>query len=271
MQIRQPKRLQRSPVARFRIDLEYDGSLFYGWQRQVGQVSVQEVVEQALTRLCGHPVTLFAAGRTDTGVHALGQVAHFDTGRVRPPSVLHRALNAITPPSVSITAVTPVADDFHARFSARGRSYLYRINDRRRDDQPVPLVFGRQERLYHERGRLDTDAMDVAARMLVGEHDCSAFRAASCTASTPVRRIYHSSVSRDQDDIAYTVIASGFLHHMVRNIVGSLLLVGQQLWTPDDFLRILRGRDRTLAGPTAPPHGLYLARVFYGEEEAWAG
>ncbi|MBF0124205.1 MAG: tRNA pseudouridine(38-40) synthase TruA [Magnetococcales bacterium] len=244
-------------MARFRLEMEYDGSCFHGWQRQVGHLSVQEALEQALSRLCGHSVTVIGAGRTDAGVHALGQVAHFDTHKVRPESAIQRAVNALTPAAVTVTQCTMVDERFHARFSACYREYLYRIGD-----PPWPAVFERCYRLHHP-GRLDDSKMAQAAAWLLGSHDFSAFRAAECQAKTAVRHVSRLELCRHGDEIRMVIGADGFLYHMVRNIVGSLLLVGQGRWSVEQFVRVAQAGNRQAAGPTAPPHGLYLVRVLY--------
>lgn len=244
-------------MTRFRLLLEYDGGGFCGWQRQSGPPSVQESLETALTRLCGHGVTVVGAGRTDTGVHALGQVAHFDTSRPRPVQELKKALNALTPRGIAILAVTEAEEGFHARFSARYREYLYRMNDRQ---EPPVLDL---DRVWHLHGRVDAAAMATAAAVLLGEHDFSAFRAAACQAKSPVKQVQRVEVSRTGDEIRLVIGANAFLHHMVRNITGSLVKVGRGEWSAADFQRILENRDRTKAGATAPPQGLYFVKVGY--------
>ncbi|MBF0152128.1 MAG: tRNA pseudouridine(38-40) synthase TruA [Magnetococcales bacterium] len=245
------------PTTRFRLDIEYVGEAFSGWQRQAFGITLQGVLEEALARLCGHAVTLVAAGRTDAGVHALGQVAHFDTSCPRPEKVLLRAINATTPPDLTVLRVTQVSNAFHARHAARHREYLYRLSDR---ETPSALDRGR---VWHHPATLDEKAMRRAARILLGTHDFSAFRAARCQAKTPVRTLSRMEIHRSNDEIRVILGADGFLHHMVRNIVGSLVLVGQGKRSIAWFENVLASRDRTLAGATAPPHGLYLNRVLY--------
>ncbi len=234
-------------TTRFRLDLEYAGESFHGWQRQALGTTVQGVVEEALTRLCGHPVTLIGAGRTDAGVHALGQVAHFDTSHPRPAAVLQRALNAITPPTVTILRVAAVSDSFHARYAARYREYLYRLSDR---ETPPALERGR---LWHLPLPLDVAAMRQGLHLLLGTHDFSAFRAAQCQAKTPVRTIRRAEIWRSGEEIRITLGANAFLHHMVRNVVGSAVLIGQGKRAPAWFAELLANRDRAQAGATAPP------------------
>ncbi|MBF0159086.1 MAG: tRNA pseudouridine(38-40) synthase TruA [Magnetococcales bacterium] len=250
-------------MTRFRLDMEYDGSCFHGWQRQSGQSSVQEALERALSRLFGHVVTVVGAGRTDAGVHALGQVAHFDTVRPRSEREIQRAVNALTPASVTVIGVSEVDERFHARFSACYREYLYRL-----DDRPWPSVFDRLYRLHCPTGRLDDERMTLSVHGLLGIHDFSAFRAAECQAKTAIRHVSRAELYRQGDEIRLVIGADGFLYHMVRNIVGSLLLVGQGRWSVDHFARVVQAGDRRAAGPTAPPHGLYLVRVLYQPEGA---
>ena len=244
-------------MPRFRIVLEYDGGGFSGWQRQPGQVTVQGVLEAALLRLCGHPISLVGAGRTDAGVHAAGQVAHFDTSRPRSPDVFVRALNANTPGGVTVLSAHAAPDHFHARYSATYREYAFRIFTR----PQAPTL--EQKRVWHHPGHLDPDAMGKATAQLLGTHDFSAFRAAACQAKNPVRTITRADVNPNGKEICIHLGANAFLQHMVRNVVGSLTLVGRGKWSPEKFQTVLFGRDRTLAGPTAPPWGLYLTRVCY--------
>ncbi|MEO5350947.1 MAG: tRNA pseudouridine(38-40) synthase TruA [Magnetococcus sp. YQC-3] len=249
-------------MKRFRLTLEYDGSGFQGWQRQRdGIVTVQGVLESALARLCGHEVTLLGAGRTDSGVHATGQVAHFDTVRPREPWVVLRALNVMTPEGVTVLAVEEVHERFHARFSAVYREYLYRILAGR---SAAPALDRR--RVWHHPRRLDVARMQEAANCLLGTHNFSAFRASYCQAKDPVRTLSRMEVKGVGDEIHVRVGADGFLQHMVRNIVGTLSMVGRGEWSPALVEEILVSQDRTKAGPTVPPWGLYLERVLYGGE-----
>ncbi|MBF0272286.1 MAG: tRNA pseudouridine(38-40) synthase TruA [Magnetococcales bacterium] len=248
-------------ATRYRLTLEYDGSRFSGWQRQApGVVTVQGVVEQALEQICGHPVLLVGAGRTDTGVHARGQVAHFDTLRPREAWVFPRALNVLTPPDVAVLEAEKVPEGFNARRAA-WREYCYRILRR-----SVPSALDRG-RVWHHPGRLDLEAMTEAAGFLVGRQDFSAFRAANCQSLTPVREVTLAECRSVGDEIHFVIRANAFLYHMVRNIVGSLVLTGRGKWTPQQFAQVLAGRDRTQAGPMAPAQGLYLMRVHYGDGE----
>ncbi|NGZ05190.1 MAG: tRNA pseudouridine(38-40) synthase TruA [Magnetococcales bacterium] len=247
------------PLLRYRLTLEYDGSRFAGWQRQArGVVTVQGVVEQALERMCGHPVLLVGAGRTDTGVHALGQVAHFDTAKPRTSQVFCRALNVLTPPDVTILEAEAVSNRFHARRAA-WREYLYRILNR---SAGAALDRGR---VWHHPGRLDLTAMQEAAQLLLGRQDFSAFRSANCQSLTPVREVIRAEMHIRGDEIHFVIRANAFLYHMVRNIVGSLVLVGRNKWSLEQFHTVLLGKDRRQAGPMAPAHGLYLQRVHYAD------
>lgn len=245
-------------MTRFKLALEYDGRGFVGWQRQANGVSVQEVLEEAVFRFCGERVTSHVAGRTDAGVHALGQVAHLDLERTAEAETVRDALNFhLKPHPVVVLRVEAVGPDFHARFSARDRAYLYRIVNRR-----APLAL--------ERGRawlvpvpLDLATMQAGAAQLVGRHDFSSFRAAECQAKSPVKTLDRLELAREGEALLVHARARSFLHHQVRNMVGSLKLVGEGKWTAADIRRVLDARDRRLAGPTAPPDGLYLVEVAY--------
>ena len=245
-------------MQRFRLTLEYDGTPFVGWQRQDNGLGVQEVVEDAIRHFSGEAASLFAAGRTDAGVHALGQVAHFDLARDASAETVRDALNFhLKAHPVSVLDAAPVPDDFHARFSAVERTYLYRIKNRR-----APLALD-QNRLWWVPVPLDAGAMHEAAKRLLGRHDFTTFRATLCQASSPVKTLDQLDVVRDGDDIAVHVRARSFLHHQVRNFVGTLKLVGEGKWTADDVSAALEARDRAAGGPTAPASGLYLVKVGY--------
>ena len=245
-------------MQRFRLTLEYDGTPFVGWQRQDNGLGVQEVVEDAIRHFSGEAASLFAAGRTDAGVHALGQVAHFDLARDASAETVRDALNYhLKSHPVSVLDAAPVPDDFHARFSAVERTYLYRIKNRR-----APLALD-QNRLWWVPVPLDVGAMHEAAKRLLGRHDFTTFRASLCQASSPVKTLDQLDVVRDGDDIAVHVRARSFLHHQVRNFVGTLKLVGEGKWTADDVGVALEARDRAAGGPTAPASGLYLVKVGY--------
>ncbi len=245
-------------MKRYRLTLEYDGSGFVGWQRQDSGFSVQAAVEGAFAKFCGHEVAIVAAGRTDSGVHAMGQVAHVDLERDWSTLKIRDALNwHLKPFGVQALEVSEAPPEFHARFSAVHRVYLYRICDRRA--RPV-LDKGR---VWHVERRLDVDAMRAGAAVLVGHHDFSSFRAKECQSKSPVKTLDRFDISRQGDEITAWVEARSFLHHQVRNMIGSLKLVGEGRWTPADIADALAARDRRAAGPTAPPDGLYLVRVDY--------
>ena len=249
-------------MVRFRMTVEYDGGEFRGWQRQrEGIVTVQGVLEAALERLSGHPVCVQGAGRTDSGVHATKQVAHFDTNRLREPWVYVRALNALTPAALTVLSVTPVDFRFHARHSVVYREYFYRILSR----SEAPALD--RLRLWHHPLPLNIPLMREAGRALLGTHDFSAFRASFCQAISPVRTLSRMDIEPVGAEIHIRVGANGFLQHMVRNIVGTLSLVGRGDWSPSMVQTILAGKDRTRAGPTAPPWGLYLDQIVYKGEE----
>ncbi len=245
-------------MSRYKVTIEYHGSGFVGWQRQKNGPSVQQAVEEAIYRFSGEAVNVFAAGRTDAGVHALGQVAHFDIERHSSPRTVRDAINFyLKPAKVVVVNAEAVPQDFHARFSARERSYLYRITNRR-----APLAL--------ERGRtwwvptpLDEALMADAARHLLGHHDFTSFRASNCQATSPVRTLDALDVFREGDEIHVRARARSFLHHQVRSMAGTLKLVGEGKWTADTVRTALEACDRSLAGPTAPAEGLYLTEVKY--------
>ena len=247
-------------MPRFALGVEYDGSNYAGWQQQRHAPSVQQALERALAQVAAHPVELVAAGRTDAGVHALEMVAHFDAHAARPLHAWVLGANANLADDVSVLWAHPVPDAFHARHDARSRRYLYRILDRR-----VRPALERR-RVCWVRQPLDVEAMHAAAQALVGHHDFSAFRAAECQSPTPLRRLTDVAVRRNGRHVEVHVRANAFLHHMVRNIAGSLILVGRGERSVDWLGQVLLGRDRTRAGPTAPPQGLYFAGAEYADE-----
>jgi tRNA pseudouridine38-40 synthase len=245
-------------MPRYKIIIEYDGQDFVGWQRQKNGLGVQQVVEEAITKFCGDVVTISAAGRTDSGVHALGQVASFDLKKSCDLSTLRDALNFHLKPScVSILAAEDVGDDFDARFSACQRIYSYRIINRR---PPLALDRGRA---WWVSVPLDASAMDEAAKVLVGHHDFTTFRAVHCQAESAEKTLDVLNVRREGDDIFIGAKARSFLHHQVRNIAGTLKLVGEGKWTKRDVEKALAARDRSKGGPTAPACGLCLIEVVY--------
>ena len=247
---------------RIALCLEYDGNAFEGWQSQKHGRTVQDVLESALSTIAGEPVRTVVAGRTDTGVHATVQVAHFDTAAVRQPSAWVRGVNANLPPSVAVRWAVEVDVGFNARFHAFERHYRYLLLN-----APVrPAVLSGRVGWFHV--PLDAVKMQQAAAMLVGKHDFTAFRAARCQGKTPVRHMHAASVSREGDMIVFDFCANGFLHHMVRNLVGALVRVGKGAESPAWIAEVLAGRDRALAAPTFPPDGLYLCGVAYSPH--WA-
>jgi tRNA pseudouridine38-40 synthase len=245
-------------MTRYRLVVEYDGTDFVGWQRQTNGPSVQEALERAAHAFCGEEVTAFGAGRTDAGVHALGQVAHMDIERETDAKTVRDALNAhLRPAPVAVLSAEAVADDFHARFSAIERAYLYRIANRR----PPPTLD--RDRVWHVAVALDADAMHDAAQALIGRHDFTSFRASLCQAKSPIKTLHAIEVARRGEEIEIRARARSFLHHQVRNIVGTLKLVGEGKWTRADVEAALAAKDRAAAGQTAPATGLYLTQVVY--------
>ncbi len=245
-------------MARYKLTLEYDGAGFVGWQRQENGLSVQQALEEAIEKFCGERVGATGAGRTDSGVHALGQVAHIDLAQPRAADELMAAVNHhLRPAAIAVVAADEVDDDFHARFSAVERRYRYRIVNRR---APPALDRGRA---WWVPVALDGEAMAAAARVLVGDHDFSTFRASGCQASSPHRTLDAFDVERHGDEIAITARSRSFLQHQVRNMVGSLKLVGEGKWSADDLAAALAARDRGAGGPAAPAEGLYLVGVRY--------
>lgn len=243
---------------RYRLTLEYDGGPFCGWQRQKNDLSIQQVLEEAIARFSGETPVTQAAGRTDAGVHALGQVVHFDLQRQWDSFRLREALNYhLKPHPVAVLTADEVPESFEARFSATARHYEYRIINRRA--RPA-LEAGR---VWHVAVPLDADAMHAAAQLIVGKHDFTTFRSAECQANSPLRTLDVFSVSRQAEMIVVIAKARSFLHHQVRSMVGSLKLVGENRWQPKDFRAALDARDRSRCGPMAPPDGLYLTAVDY--------
>jgi tRNA pseudouridine38-40 synthase len=245
-------------MPRYKLTIEYDGTPFVGWQVQDNGVSVQGVVTDAILAFAGERTVVAGAGRTDAGVHALGQVAHVDLAKDWDGDTVRDALNAhLRPHPIAVPAAERVAEDFDARFSAIRRHYLYRIVNRRADLALDALRAWRVPR------PLDTSAMHEAAQSLVGRHDFTTFRAAECQAKSPVKTLDRLEVARDGDEVRVTAVARSFLHHQVRSMVGSLVHVGEGKWSGADLAAALAARDRTACGQVAPPHGLYLVRVEY--------
>jgi tRNA pseudouridine38-40 synthase len=244
---------------RIAIGIEYDGTAYNGWQRQRTGLGVQERLEQAVAQVADEAVEVTCAGRTDTGVHASGQVAHFDTSAKRSERGWLLGTNTNLPDDICVTWVKPVDDDFHARFSATARRYRYCILNR----LVRSALYRRRAWWVHQ--ELDHRRMHDAAQALLGEHDFSAFRAAGCQASNPIREVTDIRVERDGDWVLLDITANAFLQHMVRNITGTLVAIGSGEEDVPWMARVLAGRDRTRAGMAAPPHGLTLVRVFYPE------
>lgn len=245
---------------RIALGIEYDGSPYCGWQSQTGVMTVQDTLQAALSGMANSPVSVMAAGRTDTGVHGLEQVVHFDTHAERPLQAWVRGVNVWLPSSVAVRWAHPVPDEFHARFSAQGRSYRY-------------LLLNREYRPALQTGKvgwfhlpLDLDAMQRAAQYLLGTHDFSAFRAAECQAKSPVKHLRQLDIRREGDMLIFDVSADAFLHHMVRNLVGCLVYVGKGKYPPEWIATVLEGRNRRFAAPTFAPDGLYLRRISYDEK-----
>jgi tRNA pseudouridine38-40 synthase len=245
-------------MPRYRLTLEYDGGPFVGWQRQDSGLGVQAVLEDSIRNLCGEDALVYGAGRTDSGVHATGQIAHVDITKEFTADKLRDALNYhVRPHPVAVIDAQIVGEDFHARFSATKRAYLYRILNRR----PQPVLD--DGRVWWVAVSLDAKAMHDAAQSLVGHHDFTTFRATGCQSDSPVKTLDRLDVSRYSDEIHLIVEARSCLHHQVRNFAGSLKLVGEGKWRRRDLERALAAKDRAAGGPTAPPDGLYLTRVDY--------
>lgn len=242
---------------RLAVGVEYDGSGFFGWQRQRQTPTVQACLEQALARVADHPVQVHCAGRTDTGVHARCQVVHFDTEAERDERSWVLGTNTALAPGITVLWVRPVSQDFHARFSARRRSYVYRILNR----WVRPAI--ERGRVAWVRQPLEAERMHEAAQRLLGEHDFSSFRAAGCQARSPIRTIHSASVVRRGHEISFEVEANAFVYHMVRNLAGALIKVGLGQQAPDWISELLSLRDRTAAGITAPAEGLYFQAPIY--------
>ena len=245
---------------RYKLTLEYDGMKACGWQRQVGSSSIQETLEKAVLSFSGHSASVLGAGRTDSGVHALGQVAHVDFPKFYDPLRVQDALNFYVRSSqIAILSVELVPLSFHARFSATSRTYFYEICNRR-----APLTVQR-ERAWHVMHPLDIKAMEEAAQFLLGHHDFTSFRATTCQSPSALKTLDELSFlsSSRGESLQITLKARSFLHHQVRIIMGTLVLVGRGKWHPLEVKKALDAKDRRKAGPTAPPYGLYLAQVSY--------
>ncbi len=248
-------------MTRWRVTVEYDGGPYVGWQRQDNGPSIQQSIEEAVFKFCGETVRVYGAGRTDAGVHAMGQVAHIDIKKATTADTVRDALNAfLREEPIAILDAAEAPDGFDARTSARQRVYLYRILNRR----PHPaLEYGR---VWHVSIPLDADAMHEAAQQLVGYHDFTSFRASMCQAKSPMKTLDELRVERVGEEVRLHARARSFLHHQVRNIVGTLERVGAGKWTADDVGNALEARDRSAAGATAPSDGLYLVSVGYPDQ-----
>jgi tRNA pseudouridine38-40 synthase len=247
-------------MPRYRLTIEYDGSAYSGWQRQAGHMTVQQALETAIQQFARQPVTLFGAGRTDTGVHALGQVAHVDLARDWQPEKIVEAANGILrleEHRIALLAAERAEAGFDARFSAKKRLYRYRIVNR---TAPLTVDIGWA---WWVRKTLDQTAMQDAAEILVGHHDFTTFRAINCQAKSPEKTLDRLEVRRSAEEIEVTAVSRSFLHSQVRSMVGSLKLVGEGRWSADDLRAALEARDRKACGPVAPACGLYLIRVDY--------
>jgi tRNA pseudouridine38-40 synthase len=245
-------------VTRWRLTIEYDGRPFMGWQRQDNGPSVQQQVEMAIFRMTSELATVHAAGRTDSGVHALAMSAHVDIARTVTAHRLRDGLNALVRPDpIAILEASEVADDWHARFSCTGRRYLYRILNRR---APPAIDRGR---VWHIATPLDVEAMAAGAALLVGRHDFTTFRSVQCQSKSPVKTLDRLDMARDGDEILIEAAARSFLHHQVRSMVGCLALVGRGQWKPADIKAALEAQDRAALGLNAPPDGLYFVEATY--------
>ncbi len=245
---------------RIALGVEYDGCAYHGWQSQPNAHNIQDTLQRALSEIAGDNIGIVAAGRTDTGVHALEQVIHFDTHAARPLNAWVRGANALLPKDIAVLWVHEVAEQFHARFSAEARSYQY-------------VLLNRPSRAGTHHGKmgwfhapLEVAAMREAARHLLGEHDFSAFRSSECQAKTPVKTLQRLDIERRGDTLFFDLTANAFLHHMVRNIVGCLVYAGCGKRSPDWVGEVLAGRDRKLAAPTFAPDGLYFKHIRYASE-----
>jgi tRNA pseudouridine38-40 synthase len=242
---------------RITLGVEYDGSEFNGWQSQPDGRTVQDTLQQAISQIADEPISIIAAGRTDTGVHALEQVIHFDTNSARPLSAWVRGVNAHLPASVAVLWAHVVPEEFHARFSAQARSYQYVLINR---PARVAVHHG-SVGWYH--AQLDVGAMRAAAQHLLGEHDFSSFRAAECQAKSAVKNLTQLDIHQRGDTIIFDLSANAFLHHMVRNIIGCLVYVGNGQHKPEWMRQVLQARQRKTAAPTFAPDGLYLRHIQY--------
>ncbi|MDO8954188.1 MAG: tRNA pseudouridine(38-40) synthase TruA [Gammaproteobacteria bacterium] len=245
---------------RIALGLEYLGSQYFGWQKQIGHPTIQETLEKALSQVADHPVTIFSAGRTDTGVHASAQVVHFDTTAQRRDLAWTFGVNSLMPDSIRVQWIKAVPDSFHARFSAMSRSYRYIIHNSR-----VKSAILSQQMTWHPIP-LDVTAMQEAAQYLIGRHDFTSYRSSDCQAHSPVRNLMICNVIRKGDLVIIEVKANGFLHHMVRNLAGVLVKIGEAKMPPEWAREVLLARDRRAAAKMLGPDGLYLTEIGYPQE-----
>lgn len=245
-------------MPRYKATIEYDGSNFHGWQKQDGLPSVQQSIESAIKLFCGENVEVHTAGRTDAGVHATAQVCHFDLLQQHEPFKIMSAVNHhLKPLPVALLSVEPTDDEFHARFSAKKRYYIYHIINRR-----APLAI-QHNRAWQVPVPLNEHLMQQAASYLIGFHDFTSFRDAECQSKSPLKTIDEINIERLGEEIKIYISAKSFLHHMVRNITGTLKMVGEGKWPPEYIPEILAAKNRSNAGPTAPACGLYLTKIDY--------
>lgn len=245
---------------RYALGIEYEGSSFHGWQRQLDVPSVQQTLEAALSSIADHEVRLACAGRTDKGVHALGQVVHFDCHTQRPLVAFLKGTNTLLPKTIRVRWVQVVTPDFHARFSAKARRYRYIICN---DNEDAPVLF--REGVSWWREPLDAALMHEAAQHWLGEHDFSSFRASGCISKSPIRHVQKIRVFRNQQQVVMDITANSFLLHMVRNLMGALRMIGNGKQPPDWALTLLHAQDRRQGPATAEPRGLYLVSVYYDD------
>ena len=254
-----PKTIIDAPIYTLAIAIEFLGTHYHGWQRQREVMGVQQAVETAISKVANEPVEVIAAGRTDASVHASNMIAHFVTHAYRLPHNWLRGVNSLLPDDIALRWVQPMPDDFHARFSAIARRYRYiTLNQLQR-----PAILNHQVTHIHD--PLDLTAMQLAAADIVGTHNFSSYRAAACQSNQPVRNVSHAKLFQHGQFIVFDIQADGFLHHMVRNLMGTLFAIGRHDLQPVDFLNILAKKDRTIAPPTASGDGLYFINAYYPE------
>jgi len=245
---------------RIAASIEYDGQLFCGWQRQTDVPNIQILIESALSSIAQSKITVSAAGRTDSGVHALGQVIHFDTDVVRPISAWIKGVNSLLPESIRVIWAQEVPDEFHSRYSVVEREYQYLLINNSINSALWNAYAGWN--FYP----LNYDMVHLACTKFIGEHDFSSFRSSECQATSPIREIYFFDVRRSGDDYIFTIRANGFLHHQIRNMLGAIILVGRELKEPDFINLLLTQKDRSKAPPTFMPNGLYLTNIKYDDK-----